>query len=93
MIAVYLETRDGKIKKSSLEALSEAKRRAGDMGIEALYNHEFAIARPTRTADGQGGWALGYADAGTVLGRPSSAHSRSPAAVAPARARPTGPPR
>jgi len=35
MIAVFMETRDGKIKKSSLEALSEAKRRAGDMGIEA----------------------------------------------------------
>jgi len=35
MIAVFMETRDGKVKKSSLEALSEAKRRAGDMGIEA----------------------------------------------------------
>jgi electron transfer flavoprotein alpha subunit len=34
MIAVFMETRDGKIKKSSLEALSEAKRRAGEMGIE-----------------------------------------------------------
>ncbi len=34
MIAVFLETRDGKIKKSSLEALSEAKRRAGEMGVE-----------------------------------------------------------
>jgi electron transfer flavoprotein alpha subunit len=35
MIAVFMETRDGKVKKSSLEALSEAKRRAGDMGIDA----------------------------------------------------------
>ena len=34
MIAVFMETRDGKIKKSSLEALSEAKRRAGEMGVE-----------------------------------------------------------
>jgi electron transfer flavoprotein alpha subunit len=34
MIAVFLETRDGKIKKSSLEALSEAKRRAVEMGDE-----------------------------------------------------------
>ncbi|MCJ7487599.1 MAG: electron transfer flavoprotein subunit alpha/FixB family protein, partial [Candidatus Aminicenantes bacterium] len=35
MIAVFMEKRDGKIKKSSLEALSEAKRRAGEMGVEA----------------------------------------------------------
>lgn len=35
MIAVYLETRDGKIKKSSLEALSEAVRRAGELGVPA----------------------------------------------------------
>jgi electron transfer flavoprotein alpha subunit len=34
MILVYLEIRDGKIKKSSLEALSEGKRRAGEIGIE-----------------------------------------------------------
>jgi electron transfer flavoprotein alpha subunit len=34
MIAVFMETRDGKIKKSSLEALSEAKRRSGEMGVE-----------------------------------------------------------
>jgi electron transfer flavoprotein alpha subunit len=34
MIAVYLETRDGKIKKSSLEALSEAKRRCTELGVE-----------------------------------------------------------
>jgi electron transfer flavoprotein alpha subunit len=31
MILVFLETRDGKIKKSSLEVLSEAARRAGEM--------------------------------------------------------------
>jgi len=35
MIAVFMEIRDGKIKKSSLEALSEAKRRAGELGVEA----------------------------------------------------------
>jgi electron transfer flavoprotein alpha subunit len=34
MIAVFMEARDGKIKKSSLEALSEAKRRAVEMGAE-----------------------------------------------------------
>lgn len=34
MILVYMECRDGKIKKSSLEALSEAKRRGGEMGLE-----------------------------------------------------------
>jgi len=35
MIAVFLEIRDGKVKKSSFEALSEARRLAGEMGIEA----------------------------------------------------------
>jgi electron transfer flavoprotein alpha subunit len=35
MIAAYLEIRDGKIKKSSLEALSEARRRAGELGVAA----------------------------------------------------------
>jgi len=34
MIAAYLEIRDGKIKKSSLEALSEARRRAAELGVE-----------------------------------------------------------
>jgi electron transfer flavoprotein alpha subunit len=34
MISAYLEIRDGKIKKSSLEALSEAKRRAQELGQE-----------------------------------------------------------
>jgi len=33
MIAAYLEIRDGKIKKSSLEALSEARRRAAELGV------------------------------------------------------------
>ena len=33
MIAVFIETRDGKIKKSSLEALSEARRRAAELGV------------------------------------------------------------
>ena len=35
MIAVFLEIRDGKIKKSSLEALSEAGCRAGELGVPA----------------------------------------------------------
>jgi electron transfer flavoprotein alpha subunit len=35
MIAAYLEIRDGQIKKSSLEALSEAKRRARDLSQDA----------------------------------------------------------
>lgn len=35
MILVYMEIRDDKIKKSSLEALSEAKRRGDEMGMEA----------------------------------------------------------
>jgi len=34
MIAVFIETRDGKIKKASLEALSEARRRADELGLE-----------------------------------------------------------
>ena len=34
MILTFIETRDGKVKKSSLEALSEAKRRAGEMGLQ-----------------------------------------------------------
>jgi electron transfer flavoprotein alpha subunit len=33
MIAVFCEIRDGKIKKGSLEALSEAKRRADELGV------------------------------------------------------------
>lgn len=35
MIATYLEIRDGKVKKSSLEALSEAGRKAKGLGMEA----------------------------------------------------------
>ena len=34
MILVFMETRDGKIKKASLEVLSEAKRRAAELGVE-----------------------------------------------------------
>ena len=39
MILVFIETRDGAVKKSSLEALSEAKRRGTEMGngIEAVF--------------------------------------------------------
>ncbi len=36
MILVYMEIRDGKIKKSSYEVLSEAKRRGDELGIEAI---------------------------------------------------------
>jgi electron transfer flavoprotein alpha subunit len=35
MILVYIEVRDGKVKKSSLETLSEGKRRADELGMEA----------------------------------------------------------
>jgi electron transfer flavoprotein alpha subunit len=35
MIAAYLEIRDGKIKKSSLEALAEAGRKAKELGVDA----------------------------------------------------------
>jgi electron transfer flavoprotein alpha subunit len=35
MILTFIEIRDGKIKKSSLEALSEAKRRADELGLTA----------------------------------------------------------
>jgi electron transfer flavoprotein alpha subunit len=35
MFLVFIEVRDGKIKKSSLEALSEAQRRADEMGTQA----------------------------------------------------------
>lgn len=35
MILVFIETREGKVKKSSLEVLSEGKRRAGDLKTEA----------------------------------------------------------
>jgi electron transfer flavoprotein alpha subunit len=34
MILVFMETRDGKIKKASLEVLSEAKRRGAELGAE-----------------------------------------------------------
>lgn len=35
MVLVYMEVRDGKIKKSSLETLSEGKRRADELGMDA----------------------------------------------------------
>jgi electron transfer flavoprotein alpha subunit len=34
MVLVFIEVRNGKIKKSSLEVLSEGRRRAGDLGLE-----------------------------------------------------------
>lgn len=39
------------------------------MGISVLFNALFSVSRPTRTTDSQGGWAVGYADAGSVRGR------------------------
>ena len=36
MILVYIEVRDGKVKKSSLEILSEAKRRADELDLEVI---------------------------------------------------------
>lgn len=45
------------------------------MGIGALFNAVFAVSRPGRTSDGQGGWAMSYAPVGAVDGRlrPASA--------------------
>ncbi len=52
-----------------------------DTSIQALYIHTLTISRPTRTADGQGGWAVGYTNVGTTRGRlrPSSASERTTA--------------
>ena len=48
MILVFIETRDGRIKKGSLEALSEAKRRGAELGWEIAA--AFAGAVPDTTA-------------------------------------------
>ena len=37
--------------------------------IESLYNHTFTVSRPTKTSDGQGGWAISYTEVGTIIGR------------------------
>jgi len=57
------------------------------MILAALYIHTVTVSRPTRTADGQGGWAVGYADAGSFPGRlrPASAAERTVAAQRQAR--------
>jgi len=55
MIAVFIEVRDGKIKKSSLEALSEAKRRAGEAGLGT------AAVLVGAAVGGQAGDLKGYA--------------------------------
>jgi SPP1 family predicted phage head-tail adaptor len=49
------------------------------MGIELLYNHDFSICRPARTADGQGGWPMSDEAIGTVRGRlrPATAAERT----------------
>ena len=48
------------------------------MGIETLYIHAMTVTRPAKTADGQGGWAVGYETIGLVNGRlrPASASER-----------------
>jgi electron transfer flavoprotein alpha subunit len=48
MILVFIETRDGGIKKGSLEALSEAKRRGAELGWDVVAT--FAGAVPDATA-------------------------------------------
>lgn len=47
--------------------------------IESLYIHTLAHFRPTRTSDGQGGWAIAYADLGNLVGRlrPASASEQT----------------
>ncbi|HPW17214.1 MAG TPA: electron transfer flavoprotein subunit alpha/FixB family protein [Candidatus Aminicenantes bacterium] len=55
MIAVFCEIRDGKIKKGSLEALSEAGRRAGELGVAAaavLAGESVAALAPAAFAAG-----------------------------------------
>ncbi len=55
MILVYIEVRDGKIKKSSLEALSEGKRRAAQLQSETaavLVGHGLAGLGPELAAYG-----------------------------------------
>ena len=49
------------------------------IGIDSLYNALFTVSRPTRTSDGQGGWAVSYVEAGTLRGRlrPASTSERS----------------
>ncbi len=49
MVLVYIEVRDGKVKKSSLEALSEGKRRADDLKTEVravLVGHKMEGLAP-----------------------------------------------
>ncbi len=55
MVLVYIEVRDGKIKKSSLEALSEGKRRAAQLQTEAaavLVGHGLSGLAPHMAAYG-----------------------------------------
>ncbi|MBN2207039.1 MAG: electron transfer flavoprotein subunit alpha/FixB family protein [Candidatus Aminicenantes bacterium] len=57
MILVFLETREGKVKKSSLEALSEGARRAGEMGAPLTA----VVVGPFDPAQASGVRALGAA--------------------------------
>lgn len=52
-----------------------------DAAFESLLNHTFSISRRDRVSDGQGGWAITWADAGTVEGRirPASSAEREAA--------------
>jgi len=78
MIAVYLEVRDGKIKKSSLEALSEAKRRAGELGVAAA-----AVLVGAAVADlAPGAHALGAAKVYIIEDRALGDYSSQAYAVA-----------
>jgi head-tail adaptor len=52
------------------------------VSIASLYIHTLRHFRPTRTSDGQGGWAVGYETLADVVGRlrPASASERTVAA-------------
>jgi hypothetical protein len=66
MILIFIEVREGKVKKSSLEALSEGKRRADDLNTEANYK---ARCYPLfRKLDGQRFGSSSGRQAGSGLG-------------------------
>ncbi len=53
------------------------------MVFASLLNHVFTVTRRTRTSDGQGGFTIGYAAAGTVNGRmrPASSNEKEVASA------------
>ncbi len=76
MIAVFMEKRDGKIKKSSLEALSEAKRRAGEMGVEtAAVLVGDAVADLAPAAFGRGAAKVYIIENNTLMDYSSQAYA------------------